>query len=214
MNQVGLTEQADKLSKFLSGGMRRRLSMGTVRPFAAPTPPGDNVLPATRSHRVGTVATRRAAMALIGDPKIVILDEPTTGLDPLTRRQIWEILQQLKRGRSTILTTVGTRPTPAAARRAAHAPRNAHPPPVGGRPDPGLGLPTCGSLQHSMEEADYLCTRIGTRSTTRPAPDLASAPPGPPHTHRRRELARVPVRRNRQGSCPAAGSAASAPKNA
>ena len=45
-------------------------------------------------------------MALIGDPKIVILDEPTTGLDPLTRRQIWEILQQLKSGRSTILTTV------------------------------------------------------------------------------------------------------------
>jgi hypothetical protein len=51
------------------------------------------------------------AMALIGDPKIVVLDEPTTGLDPLTRRQIWEILQQLKKGRSTILTTVRCRST-------------------------------------------------------------------------------------------------------
>jgi ABC-type multidrug transport system ATPase subunit len=36
LNQVGLTEQADKRSRFLSGGMRRRLSMGTLLMAAMP----------------------------------------------------------------------------------------------------------------------------------------------------------------------------------
>lgn len=46
------------------------------------------------------------ARALINDPDIIILDEPTTGLDPQARHLIWERVRQLKReGRSIILTT-------------------------------------------------------------------------------------------------------------
>ena len=44
--------------------------------------------------------------ALVGDPELLFLDEPTTGLDPQSRRQTWEIVEELKaRGRTVLLTT-------------------------------------------------------------------------------------------------------------
>jgi ABC-2 type transport system ATP-binding protein len=46
------------------------------------------------------------AMALVGDPEVVFLDEPTTGLDPQARREAWRYLLGLRReGRTIILTT-------------------------------------------------------------------------------------------------------------
>lgn len=46
------------------------------------------------------------AMALINDPEILILDEPTVGLDPEGRRKTWDLLLELKkRGKSILLTT-------------------------------------------------------------------------------------------------------------
>jgi ABC-2 type transport system ATP-binding protein len=46
------------------------------------------------------------ACALVGDPDLLFLDEPTTGLDPQSRRQLWEIIRDLKgRGRTILLTT-------------------------------------------------------------------------------------------------------------
>lgn len=46
------------------------------------------------------------AMALINDPKLIILDEPTTGLDPEARREVWDILLKFKKeGKSMLLTT-------------------------------------------------------------------------------------------------------------
>ena len=42
------------------------------------------------------------AMAIIGQPDILILDEPTTGLDPASRRQVWEVLEKIKEGRSVV----------------------------------------------------------------------------------------------------------------
>jgi len=45
------------------------------------------------------------AMATIGNPKFIFLDEPTTGLDPLSRRKIWELLLKKKEGRVIFLTT-------------------------------------------------------------------------------------------------------------
>ena len=45
------------------------------------------------------------AIAAIGDPKIILLDEPTTGLDPKVRQQVWALIEKLKMNRSIILTT-------------------------------------------------------------------------------------------------------------
>lgn len=45
-------------------------------------------------------------LAMISDPEIIFLDEPTTGLDPQARRNIWDIILKLKElGKTTILTT-------------------------------------------------------------------------------------------------------------
>ncbi|CAI9753878.1 unnamed protein product [Fraxinus pennsylvanica] len=45
------------------------------------------------------------AIALIGEPKLVILDEPTTGMDPITRRHVWDVIEEAKKGRAIVLTT-------------------------------------------------------------------------------------------------------------
>ena len=46
------------------------------------------------------------ACALVGDPELLFLDEPTTGLDPQARRQLWDLIEEFKRtGRTIVLTT-------------------------------------------------------------------------------------------------------------
>ena len=45
------------------------------------------------------------ATALVANPKILFLDEPTTGLDPQSRRQVWEILRHFQHGGGTVLLT-------------------------------------------------------------------------------------------------------------
>jgi len=45
------------------------------------------------------------AMALVNDPQVVFLDEPTAGLDPQVRREIYDIIEELKRGKKTVLIT-------------------------------------------------------------------------------------------------------------
>ena len=65
-----------------------------------------------KSHaRVGTLSggqKQRLALAcaLVGDPDLLFLDEPTTGLDPQARRQLWDLIETFKRaGRTILLTT-------------------------------------------------------------------------------------------------------------
>ncbi len=46
------------------------------------------------------------ACALVGNPELLFLDEPTTGLDPQSRRQLWEIIREIRaNGRTVLLTT-------------------------------------------------------------------------------------------------------------
>ena len=51
--------------------------------------------------------TRRVDLActLMGDPELVILDEPTTGLDPESRREVWRLVSDLRDGGATVLIT-------------------------------------------------------------------------------------------------------------
>jgi ABC-2 type transport system ATP-binding protein len=45
------------------------------------------------------------AMSLVGKPSVVFLDEPTTGLDPEARLEVWEMIKELARGGTTVLLT-------------------------------------------------------------------------------------------------------------
>jgi len=64
-----------------------------------------------RDARVGNLSggqKQRLALAcaLVGDPDLLFLDEPTTGLDPQARRQLWELIEEFKlAGRTILLTT-------------------------------------------------------------------------------------------------------------
>eukprot|EP00055_Hartaetosiga_balthica_P016967 m.110165 g.110165 ORF g.110165 m.110165 type:complete len:1869 (+) comp9218_c2_seq1:80-5686(+) len=69
---LDLESKRKDLSKTLSGGQQRALSLG---------------------------------VALCGDSKVVILDEPTSGMDPYKRRQTWNLLLKHKVGRTMVLTT-------------------------------------------------------------------------------------------------------------
>ncbi|CAM9287272.1 unnamed protein product [Phaeothamnion confervicola] len=69
---VGLTEKRDERTKGLSGGQKRKLSVG---------------------------------IAFIGGSRVVILDEPTSGMDPHSRRFTWNLIRQQKEGRTILLST-------------------------------------------------------------------------------------------------------------
>lgn len=103
-----------------SGGLPRALSVEeTLTMWAgtctAPLPIDDVLADVQLTHKrevtVGALSggeQRRLdlACALLGNPDVVFLDEPTTGLDPESRRRVWELLRGLKdRGVTIVLTT-------------------------------------------------------------------------------------------------------------
>ena len=91
----------------------------TVRLFRSFYPSGRSVdeviglvqLDEKRNARVGTLSGGQkqrlaVACALVGDPDLLFLDEPTTGLDPQSRRQLWDIIDRFRsEGGTTVLTT-------------------------------------------------------------------------------------------------------------
>jgi ABC-2 type transport system ATP-binding protein len=63
-----------------------------------------------KDARIGTLSGGQArrldvALAVVGRPELLFLDEPTTGFDPEARRQFWELIRQLSEGGTTILLT-------------------------------------------------------------------------------------------------------------
>jgi ABC-2 type transport system ATP-binding protein len=73
LEQLGLTEDGDRLVRTYSGGMRRRLDLGA---------------------------------SLVGSPRLLLLDEPTTGLDPRSRNELWRAIERLvEQGTDVLLTT-------------------------------------------------------------------------------------------------------------
>jgi ABC-type multidrug transport system ATPase subunit len=63
-----------------------------------------------QNARCGTFSggmKRRLSVAIsaIGNPRIIFFDEPTTGMDPVSRRNVWELMQSLKKDKTIILTT-------------------------------------------------------------------------------------------------------------
>lgn len=62
----------------------------------------------TRDNRLLSGGQRQRlllALALINDPEVVFLDEPTTGLDPLARRNFWQLIKNIKAQQKTIVLT-------------------------------------------------------------------------------------------------------------
>jgi len=73
LEQLGLTQDADRRLGKYSGGMKRRINL---------------------------------IMALVHDPKIAFLDEPTVAMDPQSRHAVWGFIKELKaRGKTVVLTT-------------------------------------------------------------------------------------------------------------
>ncbi|EFN57675.1 hypothetical protein CHLNCDRAFT_57211 [Chlorella variabilis] len=59
----------------------------------------------TAAYSGGMRRRLSVAIALLGDPLVVYLDEPTTGMDPISRRHVWDIIESSKQGRAIVLTT-------------------------------------------------------------------------------------------------------------
>lgn len=66
------------------------------------TPHADKV---TKAYSGGNKRKLSLGLALIGDPKVLLIDESSSGLDPLAKRRMWDLIEEAARSRSVILTT-------------------------------------------------------------------------------------------------------------
>ncbi len=111
-SQIGISLQETKLSEKLS-------VLETVTLFRSFYPSGLTPISSIESVSLeekadawvknlsgGQKQRLAVACALVGDPELLFLDEPTTGLDPQSRRQLWDIIRGFRqRGRTILLTT-------------------------------------------------------------------------------------------------------------
>src|SRR5712692_5856674 len=110
--RLGIQLQETQLSEKLTVNETIRLFRSFFRQGPTPSEVIALVqLEEKRNSRVGALSggqKQRLALAcaLVGDPDFLFLDEPTTGLDPQARRQLWELIEQFKlAGRTILLTT-------------------------------------------------------------------------------------------------------------
>lgn len=110
--RIGVSLQETKLPEKLTVGETVRLFRSFYR--SGPTPA--EVLTMVGLTEKATAWTSKlsggqkqrlaVALALVGDPELLFLDEPTTGLDPQSRRSLWELVRQFRdQGRTVLLTT-------------------------------------------------------------------------------------------------------------
>merc|ERR1719494_738676 len=59
----------------------------------------------TKEYSGGNKRKLSTAIALMGDPPIVFLDEPTTGMDPIAKRMLWETLSKVRDSGKTLILT-------------------------------------------------------------------------------------------------------------
>ena len=90
---AGLTGLSDSESSTRIDSFLERVDLSTWRH----TP--------SKKYSGGMKRRLSVANALIADPKVVYLDEPTTGMDPVNRRGVWDVIEQAKKGRIIVLTT-------------------------------------------------------------------------------------------------------------
>jgi ABC-2 type transport system ATP-binding protein len=110
--RLGIQLQDTQLSEKLTVHETVRLFRSFFRQGAAASEVIARVqLEEKQNSRVGELSggqKQRLALAcaLVGDPDFLFLDEPTTGLDPQARRQLWELIEEFKEsGRTILLTT-------------------------------------------------------------------------------------------------------------
>ncbi|WNM23634.1 ABC transporter ATP-binding protein [Demequina capsici] len=111
---ISLTGQFAAVDELLTG-RENLVLVGRLRHVADANSTADALLARfslvdAASRRVSTYSggmRRRLdiAMSLIGDPSIVFLDEPTTGLDPQARQEVWSMVKELAAGGTTVLLT-------------------------------------------------------------------------------------------------------------
>lgn len=111
---ISLTGQFAAVDEILTG-RENLVLVAKLRHLANPGEVADRLLATFRltdagGRKVGTYSggmRRRLdiAMSLVGDPEVIYLDEPTTGLDPEARIEVWEVVKKLAGSGTTVLLT-------------------------------------------------------------------------------------------------------------
>ena len=109
--RIGISLQETQLSEKLTVFETLRLFRSFYRNGSDPEQLlRDLSLDEKRDARVGKLSGGQkqrlaVACALVGDPDVLFLDEPTTGLDPQSRLQLWEVVQRFRQKNGTVLLT-------------------------------------------------------------------------------------------------------------